>query len=83
MSFGDRLKKLRLENDLTMDEFVEAFNRKYPENGMTQKELAKRIGISQNYLSNLENGKFDIKLSLLFKIALELDIGLQELIEIL
>ncbi len=50
-------------------------------NCMTQKELATRIGISQNYLSELENGKFDIKLSILCKIADVLNVSLFELIE--
>jgi len=30
-TFGNRLKELRKENDLTMDEFVDAINSKYPE----------------------------------------------------
>lgn len=29
--FGDRLKELRLENGLTMDEFIEAIHKKYPD----------------------------------------------------
>ncbi|WP_061293636.1 helix-turn-helix domain-containing protein [Clostridium botulinum] len=39
---------------------------------LTEKELAHKIGISQNYYSELENGKYDIKLSVLCKIAKEL-----------
>ena len=50
-------------------------------NGMTQKELAMKIGISQNYLSQLENEKFDIKLSLLCKIANALKVSPFDLIE--
>lgn len=46
---------------------------------MTQKELAQRVGISQNYLSELESNKYDIKLSLLCKIAKELDISSKKL----
>ncbi|MBU3208499.1 helix-turn-helix domain-containing protein [Clostridium algidicarnis] len=42
--------------------------------GLTQKELACKIGISQNYLSQLENNRYDIKLSMLFKIAKELKV---------
>lgn len=38
-------------------------------NRLTQKELASKIGISQNYLSDIENGRYDIGLSLLCKIA--------------
>jgi transcriptional regulator with XRE-family HTH domain len=38
-------------------------------NNITQRQLASRIGISQNYLSELENGKYDISLNLLCKIG--------------
>ncbi|WP_115641045.1 helix-turn-helix domain-containing protein [Clostridium putrefaciens] len=49
--------------------------------GLTQKELAIKIGISQNYLSQLENNRYDIKLSMLFKIAKELNISPEQLFE--
>ena len=38
-------------------------------NNITQKQLASKIGISQNYLSELESGKYDISLNLLCKIG--------------
>ncbi|WP_242863843.1 helix-turn-helix domain-containing protein [Clostridium tepidiprofundi] len=41
---------------------------------LTQKELALALDISQSYLSEIENGKYDIKLSLLCKIANALDV---------
>lgn len=47
----------------------------------SQKELAAKIGISQNYLSELENEKFDIKLSLLYKISKVLNVPICMLIE--
>lgn len=49
---------------------------------LTQKELAQKIGVSRSYLSDLENCKFDIKLSLLIKITEILEVGLNDLIEI-
>lgn len=49
---------------------------------MTQRELAFKIGISQNYLSQLENTRYDIKLSTLCKIARELDVSPKKLFEI-
>lgn len=49
--------------------------------GLTQKELAIKIGISKNYLSQLENNRYDIKLSMLFKIAKELNISPEQLFE--
>jgi transcriptional regulator with XRE-family HTH domain len=42
--------------------------------GLTQKELGLRVGISQNYLSEIENSKYDIGLTLLFKIGIVLEI---------
>ncbi len=36
--------------------------------GLTQEELAARIGTKKSYISRLENGKGDIQLSALFKI---------------
>lgn len=41
---------------------------------VSQKELAKKLNMSQNYLSELENGKYDIKLSVLCEIAKVLDV---------
>lgn len=51
------------------------------EKGVTQKELAEKIGISYNYLSNLENNKFEIKLGLLLKISNVLNLDIKELYE--
>lgn len=36
--------------------------------GLTQKQLAERIGTKKTYISRLENGKSDIQLSTLFRI---------------
>lgn len=35
----------------------------------TQKQLASKVGISQNFLSEIENQKYDIGLNLLCKIG--------------
>ncbi|GAA0181434.1 hypothetical protein SH2C18_39680 [Clostridium sediminicola] len=48
---------------------------------ITQKELAAKIGISQNYLSEIENNKYDISISLLLKIGKVLKICPFSLIE--
>lgn len=48
-------------------------------NGLTQKELAKKLNMSQNYFSELENGKYDIKLSTLCEIAKILDVDPNDL----
>ncbi len=41
--------------------------------GMTQQELANRIGITTKWLSKLENGKVDPKLSLAYRISHHLE----------
>lgn len=50
-------------------------------NKLTQKELAHKINISQNYLSELENNKWDIKLSTLCEIADNLNVSPKSLFE--
>lgn len=53
---------------------------KYRENaGLTQSELAERIGISQNHLSCLERGKYAIKAENLIRICEELGISVETL----
>lgn len=41
---------------------------------LTQEQLGEKVGISSNYLSEIEHAKYDIKLSLLLKISQELDV---------
>jgi len=48
---------------------------------LTQTQLAKKVGISRNFLSEIENGKYDIRLSLLCTISEALDSSPRELIE--
>lgn len=68
MTMGDKMYKLKI--------------RKYRKlKKLTQKELAIRIGISQNYLSEVENGKYDIRVSLLFKVGHALERCPKDLIE--
>jgi transcriptional regulator with XRE-family HTH domain len=50
-------------------------------NGITQTQLAQKVGISQSFLSEVENGKYDITLTLLFKIARALDVCPFDLVE--
>lgn len=49
--------------------------------GIKQGEMAEVLGISQQYLSKLESGRVDIKLSMLLKIASILEVPVTELIE--
>lgn len=48
---------------------------------LKQYELAKLLGISKSFLSYLENGKSDIKLSLLWKISVILEVKPFDLVE--
>lgn len=48
---------------------------------ISQRELARKVGISSNYLSELEHNKFDIRLGLLIKIAKELNVEVEDLYE--
>jgi transcriptional regulator with XRE-family HTH domain len=47
---------------------------------MTQQEFARRIGISQNYLSMMEHGKVEIGAEILLKISREFGKGLEWLL---
>ena len=49
--------------------------------GIKQTELARKIGVSKSTLSELENNKYDIRLSKLIKISDVLEVDLKELYE--
>ncbi|QLY82220.1 helix-turn-helix transcriptional regulator [Clostridium intestinale] len=48
--------------------------------GLTQIELAIKVGVSRNYISEVENNKYDIRTSLLYDLAEVLDVSLDELV---
>ncbi|WP_315117438.1 helix-turn-helix transcriptional regulator [uncultured Clostridium sp.] len=48
--------------------------------GITQEQLAIKIEISQSFLSEIENKKYDIKLDLLYKIGRNLNVCPKRLI---
>lgn len=56
-----------------------AFWRKYRD--LTQGALAKRVGVSQNYLSAIENGKRVGDVGLWLKLAKALDVPLEALVD--
>ena len=60
-------------------ELGERISRYRDKAGMTQNELAERIGISQNHLSCLERGKYAIKAADLIRICEELGISVEAL----
>ena len=49
--------------------------------GLTQAELAEKVGIAQANLSNIEKGKRDLTVSTLLRVAAALDVRPAELIE--
>lgn len=49
--------------------------------GLTQQQLAKKVGISKPYLSQLESGKRNGTTDILKNIAQALDVGLDELVD--
>ena len=51
------------------------------ERGLTQCELAKRVGISQPSLCNIENGKINPTISTLKKLAKALECHVSDLID--
>lgn len=51
------------------------------EGGLTQSELAEKVGISRNYISDLENNRYVPSVKTLSKIASVLRIDLNFLIE--
>lgn len=56
-----------------------AFWRKF--RGFTQAQLAAEIGIAQNYLSDLENGKRTGDVALWLRLARGLDLPVEDLVE--
>ncbi len=52
------------------------------EKGISQLELANKIGVSQAYITYLENGQRNIDLKMLEKIAKALDVSIEELMNI-
>lgn len=49
--------------------------------GIKQMDMAQKLGITPQYLSRIESGKVDIKLSTLKKIANILEVPVSDLIE--
>jgi putative transcriptional regulator len=47
-------------------------------NGLTQAELARRVGVSRSYINKIENGEAKPSLSLLERIASILDVSIKD-----
>jgi y4mF family transcriptional regulator len=51
------------------------------ERGLTQKQLAKKAGISRGYVSQIENGKINLYLDTLVALARALGVNPSDLVE--
>jgi ribosome-binding protein aMBF1 (putative translation factor) len=71
-------KKIREEYDLLAAEFAiaEAVIEKRLEKGMSQSELAEKVGTKQSAISRLESGNYNPSIKLLKKVAKGLDLKL-------
>ena len=49
--------------------------------GLTQEQLAEKIGIHPTYVGKIENGKSNLSLLMLFKISRAVDVRLSEIFE--
>lgn len=58
----------KFEEDATAFCLAETLKEERLKAGLTQEQLADRIGTKKTYISRLENGKADIQLSTLFRI---------------
>lgn len=77
----EALPKVRLDNDSPkgnlmsrVGEIVKSYRKKA---GLTQKELAKRSGLAQGYISNLESGKYNICLKQLERVFRAMDASIE------
>ncbi len=68
--FGERGTSQREEFELSCDVFVlgEQLRAERIKAGLTQEQLAQRIGTKKSYISRVENGHTDIQLSTLYRV---------------
>ena len=70
IEFGEAGSKSREEFDKETEAFclAQTLKEERLRAGLTQEQLAEKIGTKKTYISRLENGKSDIKLNTLFRI---------------
>ena len=68
--FGAEGTPTRIEFDVEADAFIlgERLKEERQKAGLTQEQLADKIGTKKSYISRVENGHTDIQVSTLFKI---------------
>ena len=68
--FGDEGTASRMDFEAGVDAFIlgERLKEERKRAGLTQEQLATKIGTKKTYISRVENGHSDIQMSTLFKI---------------
>lgn len=68
--YGEDGTATRMEFDAQVDAFIlgERLKEERAKAGLTQEQLAMKIGTNKSYISRVENGHADIQVSTLFKI---------------
>ena len=68
--FGEKGTASRMEYEAGVDAFIlgERLKEERKRAGLTQEQLAAKIGTKKTYISRVENGHSDIQMSTLFKI---------------
>lgn len=68
--FGAENTPERMEFEAGVDSFIlgEKLKEERKKSGLTQEQLAAKIGTKKSYISRIENGHADVQLSTLFRI---------------
>lgn len=70
------------ETETILKEFGDRLHEVRRQNGLTQQEVADRIGLSYTHYSNIESGKINIKIDTLRKLASCLGVTADYLLQI-
>lgn len=65
----------------TAQKFGENMKKIRLEKGMSQGDICRELGLDRAYISNVENGKQNLTLSTMEKIAKALEVGVDDLIK--
>ena len=66
-------KRTEFENELKADILAHQFKELRKKKHLTQSQLAERIGLEKTQISKIENGKFNLTLATINRIAAALD----------
>lgn len=66
-------ERAEFENELNAEILAHQFKELRKKKQLTQSELAEKLGMEKGQISKIENGKFNLTLSTINKIALALD----------